>query len=67
MTSDRPYRKALPLEVALAEIRDKRGSQFCPSVVDALDRVMARDEHIRTQFSAPVDVEAHATVISAPA
>ncbi len=36
MISDRPYRKALPLEVARAEIEDKTGSQFCPRVVAAL-------------------------------
>ena len=36
MTSDRPYRKAMSLDTAIAEIRKKRGSQFCPVVVDAL-------------------------------
>jgi putative nucleotidyltransferase with HDIG domain len=36
MTSDRSYRKALPLDDALAELRRGRGSQFDPSVVDAL-------------------------------
>ncbi len=36
MISDRPYRKALPLEVARAEIQDKAGTQFCPRVVAAL-------------------------------
>jgi putative nucleotidyltransferase with HDIG domain len=36
MTSDRPYRKALPPEQALAEIRRCAGSQFDPRVVDAL-------------------------------
>jgi HD-GYP domain-containing protein (c-di-GMP phosphodiesterase class II) len=36
MTSDRPYRKALPPEQALAEIRRCAGSQFDPQVVDAL-------------------------------
>src|SRR5439155_1365819 len=36
MTSDRPYRKALPLDVASAEIQDKVGTQFCPRVVVAL-------------------------------
>jgi putative nucleotidyltransferase with HDIG domain len=53
MTSDRPYRDALLLEVALTEIRSKRGTQFCPSVVDALDRVLARDDKLRAQFTAP--------------
>jgi putative nucleotidyltransferase with HDIG domain len=36
MTSDRPYRKALPMHVARHEIQDKAGSQFCPRVVAAL-------------------------------
>jgi putative nucleotidyltransferase with HDIG domain len=36
MRTDRAYRKALPLEVALAELRSGSGSQFDPRVVDAL-------------------------------
>jgi putative nucleotidyltransferase with HDIG domain len=36
MTSDRPYRKALPVSEAVAELRRMRGSQFDPRVVDAL-------------------------------
>jgi len=43
MTSDRPYRKALPLDVAWAEIQDKAGTQFCPRVVGALQSMMSRD------------------------
>ena len=35
MTSDRPYRKALPVDVAVAELQRCRGSQFDPQVVDA--------------------------------
>jgi putative nucleotidyltransferase with HDIG domain len=53
MTSDRPYRNALPLEVALSEIRAKSGTQFCPVVVEALERVMTAHDGLRTQFSAP--------------
>jgi diguanylate cyclase (GGDEF)-like protein/putative nucleotidyltransferase with HDIG domain len=41
MISDRPYRKALPLEVAKAEIEDKAGTQFCPRVVAALNEAIA--------------------------
>ena len=37
MTSDRPYRPALAVEDALAEIRENAGTQFCPTVVAALD------------------------------
>ena len=40
MTTDRSYRKALPLEVALAELRDNSGTQFAPDVVDALVAVV---------------------------
>lgn len=40
MTSDRPYRRAMSVERALAEIEAGRGSQFDPMVVDALLRAM---------------------------
>lgn len=36
MTSDRPYRKALSHEVALAEIKKYSGTQFDPYVADAM-------------------------------
>ncbi len=34
MTSDRPYRKALPFEVAFAELRRCAGTQFDPRIVE---------------------------------
>jgi HD-GYP domain-containing protein (c-di-GMP phosphodiesterase class II) len=40
MTSDRPYRKALPLEVARAELHACAGTHFDPRVVDALVAVL---------------------------
>ena len=40
MTSDRPYRAALPVEEAIAELRRHSGTQFDPSVVDALLAVL---------------------------
>jgi putative nucleotidyltransferase with HDIG domain len=43
LTSDRPYRRARPLPVALQEIRKHAGSQFCPRVVAALEDLY-RDE-----------------------
>jgi HD-GYP domain-containing protein (c-di-GMP phosphodiesterase class II) len=35
MTSDRPYRKALPVETVIEELRKYSGSQFDPACVDA--------------------------------
>ena len=35
MTSDRPYRAALPFDRAVAELQDKAGSMFDPEIVDA--------------------------------
>ena len=43
MTTDRSYRKALPLEVAIKELRDNSGTQFAPDVVAALIAVLARE------------------------
>ncbi|HEX6388549.1 MAG TPA: hypothetical protein VFZ89_03855, partial [Solirubrobacteraceae bacterium] len=43
MTTDRSYRKALPLPVAIAELRDNSGTQFAPDVVEALIAVVARE------------------------
>jgi diguanylate cyclase (GGDEF)-like protein len=40
MTTDRPYRKRLPVEEALRRLREAAGSQFDPSVVDVCARVL---------------------------
>jgi diguanylate cyclase (GGDEF)-like protein/putative nucleotidyltransferase with HDIG domain len=55
MTSDRPYRKALPLNAARAEIADKAGTQFCPRVVAALQSVMAREPDFLQVLDIPGD------------
>jgi putative nucleotidyltransferase with HDIG domain len=39
MTSDRPYRSALPVEVAVDELNRGAGTQFDPAVVEALVEV----------------------------
>ncbi|MBU6367457.1 MAG: HD domain-containing protein [Gemmatimonadetes bacterium] len=41
MTSDRPYRKGLPREVATEEVRKGAGAQFDPAVAEAFLRVLA--------------------------
>jgi HD-GYP domain-containing protein (c-di-GMP phosphodiesterase class II) len=43
MTSDRPYRKAMPQAAALEEIQRNAGIQFDPDVVKAFARLMARN------------------------
>ncbi len=35
MTTDRPYHRALTLQEAFAQVREGRGTQFAPAVVDA--------------------------------
>jgi HD-GYP domain-containing protein (c-di-GMP phosphodiesterase class II) len=42
MTSDRAYRKALPLDVAIAELEKCSGTQFDPQIVAAFLRVVRR-------------------------
>jgi HD-GYP domain-containing protein (c-di-GMP phosphodiesterase class II) len=44
MTSDRPYRPAMPLEKAFGEIRDKAGSQFDPEMARAFLRLRPKIE-----------------------
>jgi HD-GYP domain-containing protein (c-di-GMP phosphodiesterase class II) len=41
MTTTRSYRRAMPLEDALAELRRNSGTQFDPDVVDALLEIAA--------------------------
>jgi diguanylate cyclase (GGDEF)-like protein len=43
MTSDRPYRKAMSFKRAITELRKHAGTQFDPSVVNALERVLVED------------------------
>jgi diguanylate cyclase (GGDEF)-like protein/putative nucleotidyltransferase with HDIG domain len=51
MTSDRPYRDAMPLDVACTEIQDNAGAQFCPRVVAALTSSLARSRGFWVEFS----------------
>ncbi|MBU0709339.1 MAG: HD domain-containing protein [Candidatus Omnitrophica bacterium] len=43
MISDRPYRKAIPKELVISEIKKKAGTQFYPKVVDAFLRVLEKE------------------------
>lgn len=44
MTSDRPYRKALPLDVAVKELVDNAGTQFDPSIVPIFVELLTNGE-----------------------
>jgi HD-GYP domain-containing protein (c-di-GMP phosphodiesterase class II) len=51
MTSDRPYRKALSLDVAVTELHDNSGSQFDPEIVDVFSQVIKEGTFFRSRFS----------------
>jgi putative nucleotidyltransferase with HDIG domain len=42
MTTERPYHRALDLDEAFSEVRDGRGTQFVPEVVDAFFSVVRK-------------------------
>jgi HD-GYP domain-containing protein (c-di-GMP phosphodiesterase class II) len=52
MTSDRPYRRAMTIEDARAEVARCRGTQFDPNVADAFSRI-GRDRLARVADEAP--------------
>ena len=43
MTSDRPYRNALPIDTVVAELHKYSGSQFDPVVVMAFMRLLEEE------------------------
>jgi diguanylate cyclase (GGDEF)-like protein/putative nucleotidyltransferase with HDIG domain len=59
MSSERPYRKAMPLSQAVAHVKSEAGKSFDPRVVDALARSYDKLERImqaeQIGRSAPVD------------
>jgi HD-GYP domain-containing protein (c-di-GMP phosphodiesterase class II) len=48
MTTDRPYRKGLNLDKALAEIRANIGTQFDPEMADAFLRAVEKRKPVLT-------------------
>jgi HD-GYP domain-containing protein (c-di-GMP phosphodiesterase class II) len=42
MTSDRPYRKAMPMDEAIKIIKSEKGKQFDSEVVDAFTSYMSQ-------------------------
>jgi putative nucleotidyltransferase with HDIG domain len=58
MTSDRPYRKSLPLDQVLSEIRNFSGTQFDPHCANAMLRLLER--HGETFLSKEQRFDIHA-------
>jgi len=54
MTTDRPYRLALSVDEAAAEVRRCRGAQFSPTVVDAFFAAFRRQPALFEPDSSPV-------------
>ncbi|HET8892761.1 MAG TPA: HD domain-containing phosphohydrolase [Gaiellaceae bacterium] len=46
LTTDRPYRRARPLAAALVEMREHTGTQLCPKVMAALERVLREQPQV---------------------
>lgn len=61
MSSHRAYRRALPIEVAYAEMERVRGTQFDPAVLDAFFTVLQKHPDLaqtQTQITQDVDLPA---------
>ncbi|MGD8192317.1 HD-GYP domain-containing protein [Brevibacillus ginsengisoli] len=56
MTSDRPYRKAMPMEKAIAILEENRGTQFDPTVVDDFLSII-REEQVLQAFMKTKDTD----------
>lgn len=50
MTTGRPYRPAVSLEQAMAELKRWSGVQFRPDVVEALERALGEDEEAGAEY-----------------
>ncbi len=48
MTTDRPYRRALPLATAIEELRRCAGTQFDPEVVDVVLALLGEPGFVAT-------------------
>jgi HD-GYP domain-containing protein (c-di-GMP phosphodiesterase class II) len=60
MTTDRPYRKALSLDEALAELEANAGSQFDPDVVHSLLRLVRHTSLLSDRPADLLEGSAHA-------
>lgn len=66
MVSDRPYRRGLPLEQVIGELRRGAGKQFDPQVVDVFIPLLADDAWL-TSIRAPLSESTTTPLIKFPA
>lgn len=60
ITHDRPYRRGVPVEIAIEELRRESGRQFDPRLVDTLVEVLREGEWLPASRPAmPVVAQAH--------
>jgi putative two-component system response regulator len=51
LTSERPYKKAWPVEKALEFLMDQKGRHFEPRLVDGFIRIMPRVQEVQEQYA----------------
>ena len=67
MRTDRPYRRALSHDVALAELRANAGSQFDPRLIEAFRQVIEKDQPETTCWRQPhEDTNFHSGAVANP-
>ncbi|MDA8429346.1 MAG: GAF domain-containing protein [Geobacteraceae bacterium] len=52
MTSDRPYRKALPLDSAISELVENAGTQFDPDIIEVFTQIIEDGSFFHSRFTA---------------
>ena len=63
MTTDRPYRKAMTNDAAIAELRANSGTQFDPRIVAAVERVVT--DRVQYPYLAHASADAVAATLAA--
>jgi HD-GYP domain-containing protein (c-di-GMP phosphodiesterase class II) len=51
MTSDRPYRKALSLDVAIIELHENAGAQFDPAIIEVFSQLIENGSFYHSRFT----------------
>jgi HD-GYP domain-containing protein (c-di-GMP phosphodiesterase class II) len=51
MTSDRPYRKALSLDVAIIELHENAGAQFDPAIIEVFSQLIEDGSFYHSRFT----------------